>query len=71
MVGNRLENFKDVINLGVSVLGHNLEGSEKLSGQQLSLLFSSEVLEGNKDGGGFEGAVTFWNLVVFERVAAK
>lgn len=71
MVRNRFEHFEDIIDLRVSVLGHNLEGSEKLSRQQLPLLSSPEVFEGNKDGSGFEGAVTFWNLVIFERIAAK
>lgn len=49
-----LEDFQNGIDLRVAIFAHNLEGSEKFSCQQLSLLSTSEVFKGHENGGGFE-----------------
>lgn len=54
VVRQALQNFKDFVNvivLGVAKLCNNLERPEKLSSKQFALLFASEVLERDENGG--------------------
>ena len=60
-----------LISLRIAILSHYLEWSEKLSGNKLSLLDLTEVLEGYKDACGLPSAVTVGNRVVLQRLSSK
>ena len=62
-----LTNIKNGINLGIGVLSHNLERSEKLSREQLALLLRLEVLERHEDASGLPCTVLLRDGVLLER----
>jgi len=67
MMRKFLEDLKKVFNIFITIFNNNLEGSKEFSAYKISLLFSSEVLEGDLDGSWFVRAIALWNGVVFER----
>jgi len=65
------QEFEQIVQLGVVVLNDNLERTEQLFGEQVSLLLSSKVLYRHLDGSGLVGTVHLGNRVVLERHASK
>ena len=71
VVGHALADIKNSLKLSVGIFGNNLEGSEKLSRQQHSLLFALEVLEWNIDASGLPSSIAVRDSVVLERVTTE
>ena len=68
---NAFTDVQNLVDLRVRVLRHNLEWSEELSRQQLSLLDSAEVLKRNIDGGWLPGTVAVRDLMTLQRCTTK
>ena len=70
-MGHAFADVENGLQLRVGVLGHDLERSEQLSGQQLELPRRLEVLDGHEDGRGHPRAVAARDGVVLQRGASK
>ena len=68
---NAFADIEHGVDLGIPILRHDLERSEQLGRQELSLPLAAEVLEGHEDGRGLPSAVTRWNGVALERSTSK
>ena len=66
MVGQSLQDLEQVVKVFVSVLNDNLEWSKQFGGNQVSLLFTSEMLDWHLDSSWFIGSVACWNSMVSE-----
>ena len=66
-----LTDVEHLVNLSVAVLSHNLEWSEQLSRQQLSLLVRSEMLQGHEDSRGLPGSIALGDRVILERSTSE
>jgi len=69
MVRNTLHNVKNLLDILVSVFSNNLEGSKKLSSEQLELLGTSEVFQRNIDSSWVVRTVLSRDRVVSKRHA--
>lgn len=66
-----VKDVKHSLNIVVAVLNHDLEWSEKFSGQEFSLLLSTEVLKRHLDGSRLVGSVHGRNGMILERHSSE
>ena len=59
-----LECLHQKVNVFVSVFNNNLEWAKKLSGNKISLLNTSEMLQWNLNSSWLKSTVLWWNLMV-------
>ena len=71
VVRNALADVKNGLDLTVAVLRNNLERSEQLSCQKLSLLLTTEVLQRDINCSWLPCAIFLWDRVVLQRSASE
>ena len=71
VVRNALTDVKNGLDLTVAILRNNLERSEQLSCQKLSLLLTTEVLQRDINCSWLPCAIFLWDRVVLQRSASE
>lgn len=66
MMWQLLQDFEEVIKVFVSIFDNDLEWAEQFGGDQVSLLFTSEVLNWHLDSSGLVRSIALWNSMVSE-----